>query len=51
MYGFFSCVSGPNDITVFKDDSDLADLQTKLVARYSAKVKYFLIGVLHFFFY
>ncbi|XP_025103761.1 neurobeachin-like protein 1 isoform X2 [Pomacea canaliculata] len=29
--------SGPNDITVFKDDSDLADLQTKLVARYSAK--------------
>ncbi|KAK7507554.1 hypothetical protein BaRGS_00001489, partial [Batillaria attramentaria] len=30
-------ISGPNDITVFKDDSDLADLPAKLVARYSAK--------------
>lgn len=28
---------GPNDITVFKDDPDLADLPLKLVARYSAK--------------
>ena len=30
--------SGPNDITVFKDDADLVDLPAKLVARYSAKV-------------
>ena len=30
--------SGPNDITVFTDDGDLADLPAKLVARYSAKV-------------
>lgn len=30
-------MSGPNDITVFKDDADLAELSTKLVARYSAK--------------
>ena len=32
--------SGPNDITVFKDDADLVDLPAKLVARYSAKVSF-----------
>ncbi|XP_076450797.1 neurobeachin-like protein 1 [Babylonia areolata] len=30
-------MSGPNDITVFKDDADLAELSAKLLARYSAK--------------